>query len=70
MLETTSFFQKKLKEAIELFKDSGKDFMKIPGAEGFFITCDDKKGNKVIYIDEINVDGVDYLAFQMNPLNL
>ncbi len=70
MLATTSYFQEKFKEAIELFKDSGKDFMEIPGAAGFFITCDDKKGEKVIYIDEVNVEGVDYLAYSMNPLVL
>lgn len=66
-MQTTSLLQKQFEAAITAFKESGLNSMAIPGANGFFITCDKEKGKQVIYVDEINVDGVDYFAYSMNP---
>lgn len=66
-MQITSFLQEKAKEAVSVFKESGLNNIAIPGANGFFITCDKAK-DEVVYVGEIKVDGIDYFIYNMNPV--
>ncbi len=57
-----------IKEIIEVFKKSNQESMEVPKMKGMFITQDCKKGESVIYIDQIEVDGETYYFYTMNPL--
>lgn len=66
--EATSYLKQKMTECIETLNESAEDAIEITGAPGFFITKNDQLGEKVIYVDKTEINGVSYFAYQHNPL--
>jgi len=68
MLEISNFLGNQKEKIIQAFINSGKEEMEIPGIKGIFISKNNNKGDKVIYISQFDKDGITYYLYQMNPV--